>query len=103
MIYKWWESENYNPDFCLNLQLFATSNSGGSTGNQSKQSIGKRLGTKKSGGEVVWSGVIIRRQRGREIKAGTGVKMGKDFTLYSITSGKVLYKKNGGKKTVYVL
>mmetsp|Transcript_24018 Transcript_24018/g.45210 ORF Transcript_24018/g.45210 Transcript_24018/m.45210 type:complete len:159 (+) Transcript_24018:128-604(+) len=65
---------------------FATKKSGGSTKN-GRDSIGKRLGLKKSGGQRVNAGNIIVRQRGTNFKAGEGVMMGKDYTLFSKTDG----------------
>jgi len=62
----------------------------GSTKN-GRDSNPNRLGVKKFGGEVVKAGNIIVRQRGMKIKPGLNVGLGKDFTLYSLQSGKVFY------------
>lgn len=52
---------------------------------------GKRLGVKLSHGQGVKTGQIIVRQRGRTFIPGDNVKMGKDFTLYSMANGKVSF------------
>ncbi len=52
-------------------------------------SISKRLGTKKYGGEHVLAGNIIVRQRGTRTHPGKNVGMGRDFTLYSLIEGRV--------------
>lgn len=50
---------------------------------------GKRLGVKLCHGQSVKIGQIIVRQRGRTFIPGNNVKMGKDYTLYSVSDGKV--------------
>lgn len=72
--------------------------SGGSTQNV-HDSPGKRLGVKKFGGELVWPGCIIVRQRGTKFYPGRGVKMGRDFTIYATTTGIVEF---AGRKRIYV-
>ena len=70
--------------------------SGGSTSN-GRDSNPKMRGVKKFGGEVVETGMIIVRQKGTKFHPGNGVKMGRDFTLYSMMPGKVkfgYYNKN---------
>ncbi len=64
--------------------------SGGSTSN-GRDSNPNMLGVKKYGGEVVETGNIIVRQRGTKFHPGTGVKMGRDFTIYAATEGKVKF------------
>ena len=62
--------------------------SGGSTSN-GRDSNPKMRGVKKYGGETVQTGNIIVRQKGTKFHPGTGVKMGRDFTIYAVTEGKV--------------
>ncbi|MDH4224848.1 MAG: 50S ribosomal protein L27 [Deltaproteobacteria bacterium] len=71
---------------------------GGSSRN-GRDSIGKRLGVKKFGGEKVISGNILVRQRGSTFHAGLNVGTGKDYTLFAIAEGQVsfTYKKNNRK------
>lgn len=64
----------------------------GSTTN-GRDSRSKRLGVKRSDGMKVLSGEILVRQRGSKIRAGANVRVGKDDTLYSITSGVVSFMK----------
>ena len=63
---------------------------GGSSRN-GRNSIGRRLGVKKSGGQRVLAGNIIIRQRGTKWHPGDGVGMGKDHTLFALREGEVAY------------
>jgi large subunit ribosomal protein L27 len=63
---------------------------GGSTSN-GRDSQAKRLGVKIFGGQVAKAGSIIVRQRGTQFFPGTNVGMGKDHTLFALTSGKVQF------------
>ncbi|OIO14538.1 50S ribosomal protein L27 [Candidatus Gottesmanbacteria bacterium CG11_big_fil_rev_8_21_14_0_20_37_11] len=74
----------------------------GATTKGNRDSIGKRLGIKKYGGEKVIPGNIIVRQRGTKVRPGDGTKLGKDFTVYAIKEGIVKFKKNMKKLTVEV-
>lgn len=65
---------------------------GGSTKN-GRDTIGKRLGVKKFGGELVLPGNIIIRQRGTKWHPGENVCMGKDYTIHATVEGNVLFKK----------
>lgn len=77
--------------------------SGGSTSN-GRDSNPKMRGVKKYGGENVICGNIIVRQKGTKFHPGTGVKMGKDFTIFAITEGKVLFSFfNKKMKTISVV
>lgn len=62
----------------------------GSTSN-GRDSNPKMRGTKKYGGEQVISGNIIVRQKGTKLFPGTGVGMGRDFTIYATTDGVVKF------------
>lgn len=72
--------------------------SGGSSSN-GRDSIGRRLGVKKFGGEAVISGNIIIRQRGTKFHPGTNVGMGKDHTIFATTDGKVEFKTKANDRT----
>ena len=65
----------------------------GGTTKGNRDSKGRRLGVKVFAGTPVIPGNIIVRQRGTKIHPGDGVKMGKDNTLFAITSGIVNFKK----------
>lgn len=73
--------------------------------NQHKQGKrhGKRLGVKKFGGESVIPGNIIIRQRGSKYKAGAGVSMGKDHSIFALVPGKVAFTQKHGKTVVNVV
>ena len=66
--------------------------SGGSSRN-GRDSEGRRLGLKKSGGQAVEAGNIIVRQRGTKYHPGDNVGIGKDHTLFALTDGKVRFHK----------
>ncbi len=61
---------------------------GGSSRN-GRDSAGRRLGVKKSGGQQVAPGNIIIRQRGTKWHKGEGVGIGKDHTLFALRDGEV--------------
>ena len=56
-----------------------------------RDSESKRLGIKKFDGQLVQPGQILVRQRGTKFYPGSGVKRGKDDTLYSFIKGKVKF------------
>lgn len=87
--------------FKFNAQLFAHKKGGGSTKN-GRDSQSKRLGVKAYGGESVTAGSIIVRQRGTKIYPGNNVDMGKDYTIFATTDGKVKFDESNGKKIVSV-
>ena len=74
---------------------------GGSTRN-GRDSVSKRLGVKKFGGEMVVGGNIIIRQRGTKVHPGLNVGIGKDDTLFAKADGRVLFETKGPKKRKYV-
>ena len=57
----------------------------------------KYLGVKKFGGEKVLAGNILVRQRGTKFKAGEGVGMGRDHTLFALVEGQVVFNDRGEK------
>jgi large subunit ribosomal protein L27 len=65
---------------------------GGSSRN-GRDTAGRRLGVKKSGGQAVVAGNIIIRQRGTKVKPGVNVGVGRDHTLFALTDGKVLFER----------
>ncbi len=68
-----------------------------------RDSVSKRLGIKIYGGQRVGNGGIIIRQRGSTFFPGSGVSMGRDFTLFAVRSGIVAFKQRQGKQIVEVL
>jgi large subunit ribosomal protein L27 len=76
---------------------------GGSSRN-GRDSAGRRLGLKSSGGQIVLAGNIIARQRGTKWHPGRNVGLAKDHTLFALIDGKVQFAtKTKGRKFVSVL
>ncbi len=65
---------------------------GGSSRN-GRDSAGRSLGLKLSGGQAARAGNIIARQRGTTWHAGRNVGMGTDHTLFALIDGKVQFAK----------
>lgn len=76
----------------------ASKKAAGSTKN-GRDSHSKRLGVKRFGGEPVKSGTIIIRQRGTKFHMGNNVRMGRDFTIYSIIDGRVKFERMDKQRT----
>lgn len=65
-----------------------------------RDSVSKRLGVKKFGGQSVLAGNILIRQRGRKYLPGRHVGMGRDFTLFALESGTVQFDRGGRRINV---
>ena len=78
----------------LNLQLFAHVKAQGSTDN-GRDSAGRRLGAKRSDGQMVTAGNILYRQRGTKIYPGKNVGIGSDDTVYAKMDGYVKFERVG--------
>ena len=65
---------------------------GGSSRN-GRDTEGRRLGTKKSGGQSVLAGNIIVRQRGTKWKPGHNVGLGRDHTIFALIDGTVEFRR----------
>ena len=76
------------------LNSFAQKKGTGSSHN-GRDSEAKRLGVKRSDGQFVLAGNILVRQRGSKFKAGSGVAMGKDDTLFALVDGTVRFERVG--------
>lgn len=70
----------------------ASKKAGGSTKN-GRDSHSKRLGVKRFGGQTVKPGTIVIRQRGTTFHLGNNVRMGRDFTIYSLIDGAVKFER----------
>lgn len=68
----------------------ASTKAGGSAKNLNTSNP-KYLGVKLADGAPARPGMVIVRQRGTKIEAGKNVKVGKDHTLYSMTTGTVSF------------
>lgn len=75
---------------------------GGGSSKNGRESVSKRLGVKRYGGQFVNAGEIIVRQRGTRFHPGLNVGRGKDDTLFSKIDGNVEFKNRKGKKLVSV-
>lgn len=69
----------------------------GSTQNN-RDSAGRRLGVKVSGGAMARAGSIIIRQRGTKVHPGKNIGMGKDHTLYALIDGIVVFERKDKKR-----
>ncbi|HBN12926.1 MAG TPA: 50S ribosomal protein L27 [Clostridiales bacterium] len=78
----------------LFLRLFAHKKGTGSSHN-GRDSNPKMLGIKRADGQFVLAGNILVRQRGSKFKAGVGVAMGKDDTLFALVDGTVRFERLG--------
>jgi large subunit ribosomal protein L27 len=65
-----------------------------------RDSVSKRLGIKRFGGELVSAGSILVRQRGTKFIAGQNVGIGRDWTLYALVDGRVKFDKNSRRVNV---
>jgi large subunit ribosomal protein L27 len=71
----------------------------GGSSNNGRDSAGRRLGVKKSGGQPVIPGNIIIRQRGTKYYPGENVGMGNDHTLFAKAEGCVTFTTKRNKRT----
>jgi large subunit ribosomal protein L27 len=71
---------------------------GGSSRN-GRDSDGRRLGVKRFGGQQVLAGSIIVRQRGTKWRAGDGVGVGKDHTIFALIDGTVDFSTRAAGRT----
>ncbi len=65
-----------------------------------RDSQSKRLGVKKFGGQAVIAGNIIIRQRGTKWVPGANVGLGRDFTIFALTDGRVRFDREGRRVNV---
>ena len=74
---------------------------GGSSRN-GRDSVSKRLGVKCFGGQQVRAGNILVRQRGTRFHAGDNVGCGRDYTLFALSNGRVVFETKGPLQRKYV-
>jgi large subunit ribosomal protein L27 len=67
-----------------------------------RDSESKRLGVKVFAGEAVTGGEIIVRQRGTVFKAGDGVGIGRDHTIFATRPGRVEFTSGWRGRTISV-
>lgn len=64
-----------------------------------RDSNSKRLGVKIFGGQPAVAGNIIVRQRGTVYHPGKNVGVGKDYTLFALSDGVVVFSKGRQNRT----
>ncbi len=74
---------------------------GGSSRN-GRDSIGKRRGVKRYGGQKVRAGNILVRQLGTKFKPGKNVGVGRDHTLFALVDGVVKFEAKGRERRMHV-
>jgi large subunit ribosomal protein L27 len=70
---------------------------GGGSSRNGRDSNSQRLGVKRFGGEHVIPGNIIVRQHGTKFHPGENVGLGKDYTIFAMTEGFVVFERMRGK------
>ncbi len=65
-----------------------------------RDSNAQRRGVKKFGGEAVRAGNIIVRQVGTKFHAGRGVGQGRDYTLFALVDGHVMFDREGRRVNI---
>ena len=65
-----------------------------------RDSNAQRRGVKKYGGESVRAGNILVRQVGNRFHAGSNVGQGKDYTLFALKDGVVMFDRKGRRINV---
>ena len=65
-----------------------------------RDSNAQRRGVKKFGGETVRAGNIIVRQVGNRFHPGRGVGQGKDYTLFALVDGNIMFDRKGRRVNV---
>lgn len=75
---------------------------GQGTSRNGRDSVSKRLGVKKFGGQSVIAGNIIVRQRGTKTHPGNNVGLGRDYTIFALTDGIVRFDRKRNKSHVHV-
>jgi large subunit ribosomal protein L27 len=65
-----------------------------------RDSVSKRLGVKRYGGQFVTAGSILVRQRGTKFIAGQNVGTGRDWTLFALVDGKVCFDRDGHRVNI---
>jgi len=75
---------------------------GGGSSKNGRDSESKRLGVKRYSGQLVKAGEIIIRQRGTKVHPGMNVGVGRDFTLFAKTPGKVVFSRRMNRNYVSI-
>lgn len=65
-----------------------------------RDSNSQRRGVKRFGGQAVRAGNILVRQLGNKFHPGLNVGQGKDFTLFALVDGQVMFDREGRRVNV---
>ncbi|MFO0918019.1 MAG: 50S ribosomal protein L27 [Planctomycetaceae bacterium] len=65
-----------------------------------RDSLAKRLGIKKFGGEAVLAGNILARQNGTKWRPGRNTGLGRDYTIFALVDGHVYFDQEGRRINV---
>ena len=65
-----------------------------------RDSNAQRRGIKKFGGERVLAGNVLARQCGTKWHPGRNVGMGRDYTLFALVEGTVVFDQNGRRVNI---
>lgn len=68
---------------------------GGGSSRNGRDSQSQRLGVKAFDGQRVTAGSVLIRQRGTKVRAGRNVGVGRDFTLFALIDGIVMFERRG--------
>lgn len=75
---------------------------GGGSSKNGRDSESKRLGIKRFGGQLVKAGEILVRQKGTKFFPGEMVGQGRDYTLFALKSGRVVFINRKNKKYISI-
>ena len=73
---------------------------GGGTSSNGRDSNAQRRGVKLYGGQFAKAGNILIRQCGTKMHAGHNVGMGRDYTLFALKDGTVVWDKAHRKVSI---
>ena len=73
---------------------------GGGTSSNGRDSNAQRRGVKLYGGQFAKAGNILIRQCGTKMHAGHNVGMGRDYTLFALKGGTVVWDKAHRKVSI---
>ena len=76
---------------------------GGGSSRNGRDTAGKRLGVKASGGQTVSAGSIIVRQRGTKVHPGLNVGKGSDDTLFATAPGTVDFGESNKRRLINII
>ena len=73
---------------------------GGGTSSNGRDSNAQRRGVKLYGGQFARAGSILIRQCGTKMRAGQNVGRGRDYTLFALKDGTVVWDKAHRKVSI---